>query len=264
MFSRDRQALLAALLFVLLPESAFFGRMLNHEVLVLPAALLIVRYGVAGRTARQALAGGGRPGLRVGGAGRLGRFFVMAACALHAAWELAGRRNARAQVPLLVLALLAPLLFAADLAHLAWVQEGGLGHLRELAVSRIGVAGDRGAVGWVGRVLELHWRYFGLTSMAALGLLAWRGGRGQRAGPRDPALDVGLIWLAAGAGYVACFSLNAAVHDYWQFLLLPASAIGIVLAHERLSALAVQSRQVLYSAVVAVAAVEILVPRASP
>ena len=262
LFSRERQALLAALLFVLLPESAFFGRMLNHEVLVLPAALLIVRsYWEAlqgGPHAKRWLAAAVLGCVWAALAGWAG-FFVMAACALHAAWELAGRRNARAQVPLLVLALLAPLLFAADLAHLAWVQEGGLGHLRELAVSRIGVAGDRGAVGWVGRVLELHWRYFGLTSMAALGLLAWRAGRGQRAGPRDPALDVGLIWLAAGAGYVACFSLNAAVHDYWQFLLLPASAIAIVLAHERLSTLAVQSRQVLYSAVVAVAAVEILV-----
>ena len=42
-FPRPREALLATLLFVLLPQSAFFGRMLNHEVLVLPAALLIVR-----------------------------------------------------------------------------------------------------------------------------------------------------------------------------------------------------------------------------
>jgi hypothetical protein len=33
----------------------------------------------------------------------------------------------------------------------------------------------------------------------------------------------------AGAGYVGVFAHNATLHDYWQFLLLPASAIGIVL-----------------------------------
>ena len=43
LLARRREALLAALVFVLLPESAFFGRMLNHEVLVLPAAILLVR-----------------------------------------------------------------------------------------------------------------------------------------------------------------------------------------------------------------------------
>ena len=261
-FPSPRQALLAMLLFVLLPESAFFGRMLNHEVLVLPAALLVVRgYWEAlagGPHARRWLAAAVLGCVWAALAGWAG-FFVMAACALHALRELVARRNARARVPLLLLAGLALLLFAADLAHLAWVQEGGLGHLRELAASRIGVAGDHRAAGWLGRILELHWRYFSLTSMAALGLLAWRAGRNLRRGATEPALEVGLIWLAAGAGYVMCFSLSAAVHDYWQFLLLPASAIAIPLAFERLAALAAQARQGLFRAVVAAAAVEILV-----
>lgn len=262
LFPRERQALLATLLFVLLPESAFFGRMLNHEVLVLPAALLLVRgYWETlqgGPHARRWLAASALGCVWAALAGWAG-FFVMAACALHAGWELAVRRNAHARVALALLAVLGPLLLAADLAHLAWVQDGGLGHLRELAVSRIGVAGDRGAAVWLGRILELHWRYFSLTSIAALGLLAWRAGRGLRAGARDPALEVGLVWLVAGAGYVACFSLSAALHDYWQFLLLPASAIGIVLAGQELTARMAQARRrTLYRAVAVAAAVEIV------
>ena len=260
-FPRPREALLATLLFVLLPVSAFFGRMLNHEVLVLPAALLIVRgYWEqldggphAGRWLA-ASAGGCVWAALAGWAG----FFVMAACALHAAWELAARRNPRARRPLLLLAALGALLFAADLAHLAWVQERGLGHLWDLAAARIGAAGERGVAGSAARILELHWRYFGLTSLAALGMLGWRGARALRASERRPALEVGLIWLAAGGGYVVSFGVSAAAHDYWQFLLLPASAIAVVLAFEWLAASAARSRRGLYRGVAALAAVEIL------
>ena len=75
-FPRPRDALLAALLFVLLPVSAFFGRMLNHEVLVLPAALLIVRgywEQLDGGPHAGRWAGGVRGRLRLGGARGLGR-----------------------------------------------------------------------------------------------------------------------------------------------------------------------------------------------
>ena len=182
----------------------------------------------------------------------------MAACALHAAGELAARRNPRARRPLLLLAALGALLFAADLAHLAWVQERGLGHLRDLAAARIGIAGESGVAGWAARIVEAHWRYFGLTSLAALGMLAWRGARALRASGRHAGLEVGLIWLAAGGGYVVSFGVSAAAHDYWQFLLLPASAIAIALAFERLAAVALRSRRGLYRGVAALAAVEIL------
>ena len=260
-FPRPREALLATLLFVVLPESAFFGRMLNHEVLVLPAALLIVRgyweHLCGGPHAGHWLAAAACGCAWAALAGWAG-FFVMAACGLHAAWELAVRRNARARRPLLLLAASGALLFAVDLAHLAWVQESGLAHLRELAASRIGVAGERGLAGWTARIVELHWRYFGLTSLAALGIMLWRSVGALRASERNPALEVGVIWLVAGAGYVVCFSLSAAAHDYWQFLLLPASAIAVALAFERLAALAAQSRRGLYRGVAAVAAIEIL------
>lgn len=260
-FPRPREALLATLLFVLLPESAFFGRMLNHEVLVLPAALLIVRsyweHLQGGPHAGRWLAAGAAGCVWAALAGWAG-FFVMAACALHAAWELAARRNARARRPLLLLAGLGALLFAADLLHLAWVQERGLGLLWDLAAARIGVAGEGGVAGWAARIVEVHWRYFGLTSLAALGMLAWRGARALPASGRHAGLEVGLIWLVAGAGYVVCFGVSAVAHDYWQFLLLPASAIAVVLAFERLATFAARSRRGLYRGIAAVAAVEIL------
>ena len=42
-FARDREVLLSTLFFIVVPESTFFGRMMNHEVLVLPAVILLVR-----------------------------------------------------------------------------------------------------------------------------------------------------------------------------------------------------------------------------
>ena len=38
-----------------------------------------------------------------------------------------------------------------------------------------------------------------------------------------------IAFLLAGGGYVAVFLFNATKHDYWQFLLLPASALGVAL-----------------------------------
>ena len=131
-----------------------------------------------------------------------------------------------------MLLVLGPLLFSMDMAHLLWVADGGFGYLRELLASRMSVAGDQGA-GWTaGRLVEQHWRYFSLTGLAAVAALGYRGLRGLgAAAPGNPPVEVGLIFLVAGAGYVAAFSLNAARHDYWQFFMLPASATGVTLAY---------------------------------
>jgi hypothetical protein len=64
----------------------------------------------------------------------------------------------------------------------------------------------------------------------ALGAVAFRAARANRSRGVDHAVDVASIFLLAGTGYVGVFSFNATAHDYWQFLLLPASAISIVLA----------------------------------
>lgn len=232
---RGGEALLATSVFVLLPESAFFGRMMNHEVLGLPAAILLVRScweSMQERTDalrwRAACAVACIWGAVAGWAG----FFVIAACALYAAREGLGRRNPRARGTLWLLLVLGALLFTMDVAHLLWIADGGFGYLRELLASRMSVAGDQGAAWTAGRLLEQHWRYFSLTGLLAVAALGYRGLRGLRAAaPTNPPVEVGLIFLVAGAGYVAAFSLNAARHDYWQFFLLPASALGVTLAY---------------------------------
>ena len=239
-FGRDEDALLAALAFVLFPESAFFGRMVNHETLGLPAAILLVRgcweslqEGGGARRWRVVCAAACLWSALTGWAG----FFVIAACALYAAREGFVRGNLRARSLFALLTTLGALLFAMVVAHLLWASGRGVGHLGEMLASRMDVAGDQGAAWTLGKILEKHWRYFGLTSMAALTVLGYRGLRGLRASPPGhPAVDVGSVFLIAGAGYVAAFSFSAARHDYWQFFLLPAAAIAVTLAWRWLAA----------------------------
>jgi len=57
------------------------------------------------------------------------------------------------------------------------------------------------------------------------------------------AVEVGSIFLLAGIGYVTVFNLNAPQHDYWQFMLLPASALALVLAFRWLVTMMKQSQR---------------------
>ena len=235
-FGRGEDALLATLAFVLFPESAFYGRMVNHETLGLPAAILLVR-GCweslqAGSDARRWQAVCAAACLWSALAG-WGGFFVIAACALYAAREGFVRGNARARPLFALLTALGVLLFAMVAGHLLWASGRGVGHLVEMLAERTSVAGDLGVDWTVGKIFETHWRYFGLTSMAALAALGCRGLRGRRA---SPPVEVGSVFLIAGVGYVAAFSLNAAQHAYWQFFLLPAAAIAVTLAWRWLAA----------------------------
>lgn len=230
-FRRRWEVTVAMLLYVVLPESAFFGRMLNHEVLVLPAVILMVRgywESVHGtwprRRALAAIAAGAVFAVINGWAG----FIAIAACAAHAAWELFIRRNRRAIPSFAILVVTPLLLFALVIGQLLWILGGNVAYLRSLLASRMG-GGNTNMFEWFGRILELHWRYFGLTSAIGLGAFVYRACRRKAADVRDPAQEVGMIFLLAGAGYVAVFAHNATLHDYWQFLLLPASAIGTVM-----------------------------------
>jgi len=230
-FRRRWELVLAMFIYVVLPESAFFGRMMNHEVMALPAAILLVRgywESVHGswsrRRAMAAIVTGALWGVISGWAG----FFAIAACGAHAAWEVLVRKNSRAIPSLAVLVAAPVVLFALAIGQLLWVLGGNVEYLRTLLGSRM-AGGNTGPLAWIGRILELHWRYFGLTSATALVAFVYRALRPKSEGSRDPAQEVGLIFLMTGAGYVAAFAHNATLHDYWQFLLLPASAIGIVL-----------------------------------
>ena len=259
---RQRWELLVAMvLYVVLPESAFFGRMMNHEVLVLPATILLVRgywesaHGTwSQRRSMAAIVIGALCAAISGWAG----FFAIGACALHAGWEVLVRRNPRATPSFVVLLVAGPVLFALAIAHLLWILGGDLTYLRGLLASRSG--GEAGIVRWLGRIIELHWRYFGLTSAVGVVALAYRAARRRSGDPLDPAQEVGLIFLLAGAGYVAVFKFTATIHDYWQFLLLPSSALGIVLLMRSLiGATAQQGRRWLRRTLVTVAVLDIVV-----
>ena len=260
-FKNEWEVLLATLIFVVLPESAFFGRMLNHEVLVLPAVILLVRgywESVQGEGSTRWMAAVVVGSVWAALAGWAG-FFAIGACVLHAGWETLARRNAQAPSALGVLVVVGGLLFAVDLGHLVWVQDGELGYLRGLPELRMGSDADYGISQWVGRVVELHWRYFSLTGLLAMGALAYRGTRSLRTdAQRDSAVEVGSIFLVAGAAYCVVFNLNAARHDYWQFLLLPASAIGMALVYRWLVTQIGQSRRrTLHLVLLIIAGIEI-------
>ena len=235
LFARDQEVVLATALFMVVPESTFFGRMMNHEVLVLPAVILMVRgywESLQGEwtTPRwtTALVAGAVSATLAGWAG----FFAIGACAAHAGWDLLVRRNRRALAALIVLSTIGPVLFALDIAHVVWVLGGDVAYLREVLESRMGSGTPYGVGPWFWRVVELHWRYFGVTSLCAVAALGYRGLRTLRdIAPTDPAVDVGSIFLLAGAAYVVVFNLGAVQHDYWQFFLLPASAIGLTLTY---------------------------------
>ena len=251
----------AMLLYVALPESAFFGRMLNHEVLVLPAAILLVRgywesvHGTWPRGRAMAAIAAGAVWAVING---WGGFFAIGACLAHAGWEVFIRKNRRA-IPAFSLLVVAPLaLFALVIGQLLWILGGNVTYLRTLLGSRM-AGGDSNVFQWAGRILELHWRYFGLTSAAAMAGFVYRALAQKSADARDPAQEVGLIFLLIGAGYVGVFAHNATLHDYWQFFLLPASAIGIVLLLRPLADTAsFASRPVLRRALLALVIFDIL------
>lgn len=183
---RGWEVLLALAVYALIAESAFFGRMLNHEVMVLPGVILLVRgYFECVRgtwpAARwlSAVVAGAALACISGWAG----FFALAACALHAACEAAFRRTRRASVALLLCGGGAFLIFAAVVAHLAWAAGTDAPYLRQLMAARSGLGTGTPMAPRIGRLFELHWRYFGLTSVIALMALAWRAARGLRSAP---------------------------------------------------------------------------------
>ena len=239
-FSRRRDVLVSMLLFVGVAQSTYFGRMFNHEVLVLPGVLLLVRgywellddrWSVS--RAWSALIVGAVWAMGTGWAG----FFGAGAVAAHAIGVWVGGRHPRGRLVSLQMVGLATAMFGLQIVQLEAVLGGEPGYLTGLFVSRAGGDLPYGYGTWAWRMLELHWRYFSLTSLIGLGALAWRATRGLRTGsPLDPAVEVGAIFLAAGGGYVVVFNERAAQHDYWQFLLLPACAIGVTLVYRWLAA----------------------------
>jgi 4-amino-4-deoxy-L-arabinose transferase-like glycosyltransferase len=226
-------ALVAALTLAVVPQAAFYGRMVNHEVLALPFIVLLVdRYFALAR------GGGWRAGIGFGLAATAGAliawmtFFALAACAVHAAvsWR---RRDVfpAARCALIFLFVPAAFLFAIDLAHIAWVQGGDLSGLAAIFSSRVGAGQSYGPFEWTHKMLGFSRR---LATASGTIALIWLGIRCTRALLRKtflkPVEEFASVYLGAGIGYLVVFNWGAWQHHYWQFPLLPAVVIALSLA----------------------------------
>jgi 4-amino-4-deoxy-L-arabinose transferase-like glycosyltransferase len=257
-----RAALVAAAAFAILPQAAFYGRMVNHEVLALPAIVLLVdRYFATVR------GGGWRAATAMAAAAVVGAllawvtFFAIAACVLHAALSI--RRPQLYPAAGRTLALLTGLgasLFAVDVAHIAWVRGGDLSDLAVIFSRRLGAGQDYGALEWTRKMFGFSRRLATLSGTLALAWMAVRIARGIAGRVRlRPVEEVGAVFLAAGLGYLVVFNWGAWQHHYWQFPLLPAVVIAIALASMELGRRAVQGpRRTLARFVLALMVVEIL------
>jgi len=226
-------ALVAALAFAVIPQAAFYGRMVNHEVLALPFIVLLVdRYFALAR------GGGWRAGIGLAVAATAGAliawvtFFALAACAVHAVISLRRRETfPAAGRALLGVLTLGAVLFSVDIAHIAWVKGGELSDLASILSSRLGAGQTYGPFEWTHKMLGFSRR---LATASGTVALIWLGIRVVRALLRKallrPVEEFAAVFLGAGIGYLVVFNWGAWQHHYWQFPLLPAVVIALALA----------------------------------
>ena len=198
-------ALLAATFFAVVPQAAFYGRMVNHEVLALPAIVILVdRYFATAR-------GGGWKSaaalIAAAGAGALFgwvTFFAIAACAAHALLSL--RRPEIYPAAGRALALLGAsgaVLFAADLLHIAWVRGGDLSDLSAIFSARVGAGRSYGALEWAYKMFGFSHRLTTFSGTLAVLWLAIRSLRGLAGRVRlQPVEEMAAVFLAASTGYL--------------------------------------------------------------
>ncbi|MFP4057145.1 MAG: ArnT family glycosyltransferase [Candidatus Brocadiia bacterium] len=228
-----RAACLAALVFVLQPMVAFYGRMPDHEAPAVFFALALAALYLAWQER--------------GGRWRLAALAVVAFVGLWYAWAVflvpwlllahAVVTRRRGAWRLLVPAAAAGLGAACVLAHAAWL-EGGLGHLWDAFSHRVGSrASDRGGPGRFGlwdfarRQGAYFWVAFSVAALAPCA--AWLLGVGRAAG-RGTLLVAALA--AFGLLHVAIFKQGAYVHLYYQFYLAIPLALAAGLALDGLLA----------------------------
>jgi hypothetical protein len=226
-------ALIVAFAFAVVPQAAFYGRMVNHEVLALPFIVLLVeRYFALAR------GGGWRAGIGLAMAATAGAliawvtFFALAACAVHAAVSMRRKEAFPAATPAVLLLLtLGASLFAIDIAHIAWVKGGDLSGLSSILSSRLGAGQTYGPLEWTHKMLGFSRRLATASGTIALIWLAIRTIRALfRKTSLKPVEEFAGVFLCAGSGYLVVFNWGAWQHHYWQFPLLPAVVIALSLA----------------------------------
>ncbi len=228
-----RPALVSALAFAVLPQAAFYGRMVNHEVLVLPFIVLLVdRYFAFARGGSMRTMIGLTFAATAGALFSWAIFFTLAACAVHAVISVRRRDAYPAAGQALALVLsLGAVLFAIDLAHIAWVKGGDLSDLAAIFSSRVGADQLYGPFEWAHKMLGFSRR---LATASGTIALIWLAVRTVRAllgkSPLRPLEEFTAVFLGGGLGYLIVFNWGAWQHHYWQFPLLPAVAVALALA----------------------------------
>ncbi|MDX2438593.1 MAG: glycosyltransferase family 39 protein [Acidobacteriota bacterium] len=225
--------LVAATAIAVLPQAAFYGRMVNHEVLALPAIIVMVD-----RYFATACGGGWRTATGLAVAATVGAllawvtFFALAACGVHAVLSIRRPRlYPAAGRALVLLTFLGTSLFAVDVAHIALVRGGDLSDLGGIFSRRLGSGLNYGAIEWTRKMFGFSRRLASLSGTVALVWLAVRVVRGlMRKVQLRPIEEIYSVFLTAGVGYVVMFNWGAWQHHYWQFPLLPAVAIALALA----------------------------------
>jgi 4-amino-4-deoxy-L-arabinose transferase-like glycosyltransferase len=255
-------ALVAALTFAIIPQAAFYGRMVNHEVLALPFIVLVVdRYFALAR------GGGWGPAVGLCAAATVGAliawvtFFALAACAVHAAISLRRRETfPAAGYALALLLTIGASLFTVDIAHAAWVKGGDLSGLAAIFSSRVGAGQTYGPIEWTHKMLGFSRR---LATASGTITLIWLGIRSVRALmgriSLKPVEEFAAVFLSAGVGYLVVFNWGAWQHHYWQFPLLPAVVIALSLAVMTIAGKARKGpRRLAYGVLLVVVVLEVL------
>ena len=222
-----RGAVATALSFTALPLLGFYGKMVNHEPLVLALSLslawLLVRFHEARRWRHVALAGAlallgsfsDWPWflvLFVTGAFELGRIFV--------------RRRRERDVRFLVVLSLAAIVGLVAVTYYLTQFSGEIGGFKKLFGDRSGGGGETYGFKSLWNRRDWYWELFAPVSTAAgvAWLLAFvpRALR-RRLGPADALIGgsfvVGLVWLRL-------FAQAADIHEYWAFYLVPFLALS--------------------------------------
>ena len=226
--------LLAAAIFALVPMNAFYGRMVNHEALVLAFVLAALHAYLRWRDREEA------------------RWFVLSLAALAlamasgwpgyymagflAAFHLIAERGRRRDRRVLLYPLLALVSFGLFVLHVAWLR-GGAG-LEELAAQFLTRTSahtadftEAGAARftWPGFVLlwaVRAWKLFTLPVLAAILFELWDSVR-ERGGPAARARAVALLLLVFAVTHLLLFRQGAWVHEFWgSYLSAPLALLA--------------------------------------
>jgi 4-amino-4-deoxy-L-arabinose transferase-like glycosyltransferase len=229
-------ALVAALAFAVVPMSAFFGKMVNFEPLVLPFFIGAIVSWWRGTEAGR----GGRPGL-TGALVVLGTLIDWPILLVLPVLLADGvRRWRRGEGTAAVLAALGVtgVALAVAAAVAVWTSGAvGLGELGAAASFRFHLHGRYPWWELAGKLFDYNRRYFTEPVLAAAavtaGILVRDAWRGRPSVPRTRLLA---LLGVAGLLPVVLFPTSARYHAYWQFYLLPYETLAVADVLERVGA----------------------------